>query len=109
MEIPKRKRLDEVYRRLKTAPDAATAAEVFRQLSNIINEVEDQWTSAAYNPSNWREDGRIYPPQADNLYSVPEHPHMSRYRTSRHNVFIGANGAIGVRQGRGGWPERLEP
>jgi hypothetical protein len=53
MDVPKRKRLDEVYRRLMNAPCAATADEVFRQLSNIINEVEDQWTSTPYDPSNW--------------------------------------------------------
>jgi hypothetical protein len=104
MDIPKRKRLDEVYRRLMSAPHAATADEAFRQLSSIIDEVEDQWTSTPYDPSNWRADGRIYPPQSDNLHPVPEHPQVSRYRTSRHNVFIGANGAIEI-QATGGSKE----
>jgi hypothetical protein len=96
MEISKRRRLDEVYRRLKTAPDAASADEAFRQMSNVINEVEDQLTPTPYNPADWRSDGRIYPPQADNVHPVPEHPHVSRFRASKHNVFIGANGAIEI-------------
>ena len=101
MEIPKRRRLAEIYRRLKSAPAAAAADEVFRQLSGIINEVEDEWTATPYDPSSWRSDGRVYPPQGDNVHSVPEHPHVVRYRTAKHNVFIGANGAIEIQSTTG--------
>lgn len=96
MEPPKRSRLAEAYRRLGAAPDAATAEEVLAQLSNILNEVEDELTSIPFDPESWFVDGRLYPPQPDSARPVPGHPLVVRYRSRKHNTFVGANGSIEV-------------
>jgi hypothetical protein len=74
MEVPRRERLDEFFRRLVAAPSAGTADEAMEQLSNILDGVEDELTGIPNVPDNWREDGRIYPPQADHKRPVPGIP-----------------------------------
>ena len=61
-----------------------------------LNEVEEEFSGAPFNPDNWQTDGRSYPPQEDNKRLVLGRPQMSRYRTVAHNVFIGVNGAIEI-------------
>jgi hypothetical protein len=73
-----------------------TAEEVLAQFSNILNRVEDELTSIPYDPENWLVDGRLYPPQADSARPVPGHPLAVRYRSRKHNTFVGANGSIEV-------------
>lgn len=97
MHPPKSSRLAEVYRRLAAAPHAATADEALAQFSNVLNEVEDELTSIPYDPENWLVDGRLYPPQPDSARSMPGRPLVVRYRSRRHNTFVGANGSIEVR------------
>lgn len=96
MEVPKRDRLDEFFRRLLAAPAAGTADEAVQQLSNILDAVEDELTGVPNVPDNWREDGRIYPPQADHMRSVPGHPRANRFRTAGHNIFVGENGSLQI-------------
>lgn len=98
VEPAKGVRLTEAFRRLTEAPEAATAEEIWVQFSNILNQVEDEWTTIPYNPVNWAADGRLYPPQGDNARSVPGHPHVRRYRSLGHNTFVGSNGSIEIRQ-----------
>lgn len=96
MVIPKRDRLLEFYRRLMEAPHAATRDEALKQLTIILNEVEDELTSVPNDPGNWRYDDRIYPPQPDSMHTVPAHPHVVRFRSVGHNTYVGANGAIEI-------------
>jgi len=96
MEVPKRERLDEFFRRLLAAPAVGTADEAMQQLSRILDEVEDELTGIPNVPDNWREDGRIYPPQTDRMRPVPGHPRVRRYRTAGHNVFVGENGSLQI-------------
>lgn len=96
MEPPKSSRLAEAFRRLAAAPHAATAEEVLAQFAEILNEVEDELTSIPYDPASWLVDGRLYPPQPDSARSVPGHPRLVRYRSRKHNTFVGANGSIEV-------------
>jgi hypothetical protein len=77
---------------------ASTAEEVLQQLADIIKDVEDSLTAIPYDPSNWQNDGRIYPPQADNERDVPDRPGMRRYRARLHNVYIGENGSIEIQR-----------
>jgi hypothetical protein len=96
MAVPKRVRLQELYRRLAAAPFASTYEEARGQHSNILNEVEDALTGIPYDLSRWETDGRMYPPQDDNLRKVPGQPHVRRFRHFGHNTYIGDNGSIEI-------------
>jgi hypothetical protein len=96
MVVPKRERLQEFYRRLMEAPRAATFDEALSQLTAILNAVEDELAGVPSEPGNWRYDGRIYPPEPDNMRTVPAHPGVARFRSVAHNTYIGANGAIEI-------------
>lgn len=96
MEVPRRERLDEFFRRLVAAPNAGTSDEAMEQLSNILDLVEDELTGIPNIPDNWREDGRIYPPQQDRKRSVPGHPRVTRFRTAGHNIYMGENGSLQI-------------
>jgi hypothetical protein len=93
----KAERFAEFLRRLGAAAPASTFDEAFRQLSDILNAVEDDMTSIPYDPDNWQNDGRMYPPQLDNLRSVPGRSDVRRFRSKAHNTLIGDNGAIEIR------------
>jgi hypothetical protein len=97
MEVPKRERLQEVYRRLAAAPPATSFAEMRRQLDAILNEVEDQLTGIPYDASSWVIDGRLYPVQDDHVHDVEGHPGVTLLRARRNEIFIGANGSIEIR------------
>ena len=96
MEVPKRERLKELFRRLGDAPEAGSSQEALDQLANVLNGVEDELTDIPFSPERWRSDGRIYPPQEDSVSEVPGHPHVKRYRTVAHYVYIGANGSTEI-------------
>lgn len=96
MEVSKRERLKELFRRLAGAPEAGSSQEALDQLANVLNGVEDELTNIPFNPERWRSDGRIYPPQEDNVVEVAGHPRVKRYRTVAHYVYIGANGSIEI-------------
>jgi hypothetical protein len=44
----------------------------------------------------------MYPIQRDNVFVMPEHPGVMRLRSKAHQVFIGVNGAIEIREVRSG-------
>ncbi|HST62973.1 MAG TPA: hypothetical protein VLK84_29970 [Longimicrobium sp.] len=96
MEVSKRERLHEFYRRLAEAPHATTSDEALSQLTSILNEVEDELTGIPNDPGNWRYDERIYPPQHDSMHGVQGQPRAVRFRSVGHNTYIGANGAIEI-------------
>lgn len=58
--------------------------------------VEDEHSGIENNPNAWRTDGRMYPPQKDSRRAVADRPSLSRYRSVRHNTFIGANGSLQI-------------
>lgn len=102
MEVTKSHRLQEVYQRLASAPAARTFTEMRTQLDNILNAVEDQLTGIPYNPSRWATDGRLYPVQDDNVYDVEGHPDVTLLRARGSEIYIGANGAIEIRNADSG-------
>jgi hypothetical protein len=83
-------------RRLKAAAAASSAEEALALLGRILNGVEEEHSGVEDKPRSWKDDGRMYPPQEDNRRNVPNHPELRRYRSARHNTFIGRNGAIRI-------------
>ncbi|MEE8517781.1 MAG: hypothetical protein V3S98_01490 [Dehalococcoidia bacterium] len=98
MDLSKEARLHEFYSRLRDAPASGTRDEAFRLLEEMLNEVEDELTAIPFDPTNWQNDGRLYPPQKDSMRDVQDHPTVKRFRTRGHNSFIGANGAIEIQR-----------
>lgn len=96
MEVPKRERLIEFFRRLLAAPRAGTLDEMYAQLCKILDEVEDELTGVPNNPMNWQSDQRIYPPQKDASRDVAGHTLVTRFRSRRHNTYIGENGSVEI-------------
>lgn len=96
MEMPKRERLQEFFRRLKGVPEASTFDEAFMQIANILTAVEDELTDIPCNPERWRSDGRLYPPQRDSVRAVESSVRVKRLRSLSHNTFIGDNGSIEI-------------
>lgn len=62
MEVPKRERLNEFFRRLLAAPNAGTAEEAVMQLAHVLDAVEDELAGIPNVPENWETDrGSIHP------------------------------------------------
>lgn len=94
-------RFAEFLLRLQIAPPASDFDEAYRQLCDILNVVEDELTTIPYDPANWQNDGRLYPPQMDSVRPVPGRPEVRRFRSRRHSTLIGDNGAIEIRDASG--------
>ncbi len=94
---PRRDRLAELFRRLSAAPPAASHDEMYRQLFDTLNGVEDDLTDIPYDPDKWEHDDRLYPPFPDRARPVPDRPDLIRYANRAHNTFIAVNGAIEIR------------
>jgi len=96
---PLRHRVAEFHRRLASIPAAATAAEAYQQLCDMLNAVEDDLSGLVYDSALPRGSGRMYPPQPDS-----ERPDLlgraavRRYRSQGHNTLIGDNGAIEIQR-----------
>jgi hypothetical protein len=98
--VSKAYRLEEFFRRLRTLPLAASFAEAMWQLETTLNAVEDDLTSIPYDPSHWRSDGRLYPPQADNAVETSRRD-VRGFRSFRHQTLIGLNGSIDISEKAG--------
>jgi hypothetical protein len=96
MQVPKRERLEGSFRRLRAAPMAGTFDEMYAQLCNILDAVEDELRGVPNCSENWESDGRLYPPQKDAARPVPGHPQVKRFRSRRHNTYIGENGSVEI-------------
>lgn len=96
MDVPRRVRLREFFRRLREAPEASTYEEALMQIGNILTSVEDAMTEIPNNPASWQNDGRLYPPQLDSVRAVDGHARVRRLRSRAHNTYIGNNGSIEI-------------
>jgi hypothetical protein len=96
-QAPKSQRLGEFFRRLAEAPACSDFESAYYLVCSVLNSVEDQWTGIPYLPEQWQSDGRLYPPQLDNMRDMPEHPRVKRFRSVAHNTYISDDGAIEIR------------
>jgi len=94
--LSKPARLKLVLQRLHAAAVKATHDAAFSLIAEILNGVEDEHSGIPANPFNWRSDGRMYPPQADNARSSPDRPGVIVYRSRGHRTLIAANGAFTI-------------
>lgn len=88
--------MQEFFARLERHPPCASFDEAYKGLVSTLEAVEDELTGVANNPANWREDGRLYPPQHDHWSPEGGYPRVTRMRTKGHYIFIATNGAIEV-------------
>ncbi len=95
--VPRSERFAEFLRRLASSPPASDFDEAFHQLNDILNTVEDEMTTIPFDPDNWQNDGRMDPPQLDNMCTVPDRSDLKRFRSLAHITLIGDNGAIQIR------------
>ncbi len=91
----KDERFQEFIKRLEETEPVGSDEEAFQMLSNILNDVEDELSNIPYSPSQWMNDGRMYPPQLDNKRATGN-PEVDRYRSKQHNTYFGSNGAIKI-------------
>lgn len=94
--LTKRKRLDEVFRRLRHTPPASSGADALALLAAAINQVEDEHSGVAYDQLASRTmipGPRMYPPLPDSRKPTMLRG-VERYATVRHKILIAANGAI---------------
>ena len=72
--MTKQQRLDEYYNRLRRQPPSTTAEEALDRLEQTLIEVEDELSGIPRSdppPPPRMPDGRMYPPQEDNITRNP--------------------------------------
>lgn len=90
-------RFEEFIRRLRSALPAESAERALELISSVLNQVEDELSGIPFQPDQWQNDGRMYPPQADSARDVEGRPELTRYRSRNHDTWVAANGAILIR------------
>ncbi len=98
--MTKAERLAVFSERLRAAPAASSADEAVALVATVLNAVEDEFSGAPFDPTQWTTDGRMYPAQADRTHPVEGHPGVVRQRTVAHFVYVRTNGAIEIRSTR---------
>lgn len=97
-DFPREFRFQLFLRVLTMLPNPSTHDDRRTQLDYVLNYVEDWFSGVPFDPSNWANDGRMYPPQDDSRFAVSGHPDVTMYRTKGHRVYIRSNGAIRIEE-----------
>jgi len=93
----KQQRLVEYYDRLRGQPLSTTAEGALDRLEQTLTEVEDELSGIPRSdpPPPKMPDGRMYPPLEDNIIRNPDGSISAR--TKGHNIEIGKDGSITIR------------
>jgi hypothetical protein len=105
-----RERLIRYYQRLSAKPAARTADEGLRQVSDTLDEVEDQFSGVPKRnppPPPGENDGRMYPPLSDNITRQADGSIIAR--TRGHRINIGSDGSITITNIKTGGVEFKKP
>ena len=97
----KRERFAEFLSRLAAAPAVGSYLAARQLLDTTLNAIEDELSDVHFNPDNWRDDGRMYPVQDDNISPDKTNPNIMKLKSRGHLTFIAPNGAIEIKE-RGG-------
>jgi hypothetical protein len=105
-----RERLIGYYQRLSAKPAARTADDGLRQVSDTLDEVEDQFSGVPKRsppPPPGENDGRMYPPLSDNITRQADGSIIAR--TRGHRINIGSDGSITITNFKTGEVEFKKP
>ena len=80
---------------LKEAPAAHDRASARLLLEVTLNRIEEAYSGLPFDPENWKNDGRMYPPQSDQEQVSPI-PGTSLFFSLKHRIWIGDNGAVRI-------------
>lgn len=103
MSISKQERLRVFFERLLVAPPASNHSDAVALFETTLNGVEDEMSGVPYDLSNSPQDGRMYPPQPDNVKPYLNQAGATvgtRHRSTWHITWVGANGAIKIASAR---------
>lgn len=109
-QLTRTERLTEYFNRLRQQPVSRSADEALVRLSQTLMQVEDELSGIPRQeppPPPNRPDGRMYPPQADNVRRLPDGSITAR--TAGHRIEIGAGGSITIRNVRTGEVDFHQP
>ncbi len=97
--LPKAQRLEIFMRRLKErAPAASSHDEAMAMLAETLNQVEEEFSGAPYDPEEGGTDGRLYAPKEKYRRPEWERPGVRCYRQVAHATFVAENGAVEIRR-----------
>jgi hypothetical protein len=99
--LSKKDRLKLFFQRVGKAPPANSADDALHLISATLNAVEDEHSGVEFNPDAWVDDGRMYPPTEMNRRNSGN-ARLRRYRSAKHNTFLGENGSITIEDLEGG-------
>lgn len=82
---------------MRSARPAESAEQALELISSVLNQVEDELSGISFQPDQWQNDGRMYPPQPDSARDVEGRPDLTRFRSRNHDTWISTHGAILIR------------
>jgi hypothetical protein len=108
--MTKQQRLEEYYNRLGGQQPSTTAQEALDRLGQTLLEVEDDLSGIPRSdppPARNMPDGRMYPPLEDSIIRNPDGSILAT--TKRHDIEIGNDGSITIRNIRTGQIDFQQP
>lgn len=92
MILTRSERFEEFRKRMSEAQLCSNALSALALITHVLTEVEDEFSGIANNSTKYRNDGRLYPPQADAMREVPDRPDRGvteAWRTTHSSAWTG--------------------